>query len=72
MVHFSGKQAALVDHMHKENLDISRIKHSPELHDAFNVIKCYQAKLTNIKKDMKSLHERSTKLKVSFIMIHTY
>lgn len=31
----------------------------------FNTIKAYQDKLINIKKDMRGLHERSTKLKVS-------
>lgn len=46
------------------------IKHSPELHDVFNTIKAYQAKLVNVKKDMKTMHERSIKLKVR-ICIHS-
>lgn len=59
-----SKQHALVEQMHNENLEISRVKYSPELADLFNNLKVYQVKLTNIKKNIKSLHERSGKLKV--------
>lgn len=53
--------------MHDENLQVSAVQYSPELRAIFNSIKIYQNKLVNIKKDMRSLHEKSTKLKVRFL-----
>lgn len=52
--------------MHDENLQVSAVQYSPELREIFNSIKIYQNKLVNVKKDMKLLHEKSTKLKVRF------
>lgn len=62
----SDKQTALIEKMHEQNLELSAAHHSPDLHEIFSTIKVYQNKLVNIKKDMRSLHEKSTKLKVLF------
>lgn len=61
---FRTKQAALLNHMHDENLHLAEIKDSPELIETFGQIKLYHNKLVNIKKDMRTLHEKSAKLKV--------
>lgn len=53
--------------MHDENLQVSAVLHSSELQEIFSSIKVYQNKLMNIKKDMRSLHDKSTKLKVCFV-----
>jgi hypothetical protein len=56
----------LLDQIHNENLNLSETQHSNDLTEMFNRVEVYQAKLTNIKKEMKNLHDKSVKLKVSF------
>ncbi|KAF2896014.1 hypothetical protein ILUMI_10161 [Ignelater luminosus] len=57
------KQNVLIEQLHNENLKLSWSQNSTEFQEMFNTIKAYQDKLLNIKKDMRALHERSTKLK---------
>lgn len=57
------KQSILVEQLHNENLKLSWSKNLSELHDTFNIVKSCQARLLNIKRDMRTLHERTTKLK---------
>jgi hypothetical protein len=60
------KESMLLDQIHNENLNLSETQHSNDLTEMFNRVEVYQAKLTNIKKEMKNLHDKSVKLKVSF------
>ncbi|CAG9835628.1 unnamed protein product [Diabrotica balteata] len=59
----TSKQTVLVTQIHQENLDLAEVQYSPEIQDMFKKMNLYHGKLTNIKKDMKQLHERSVKLK---------
>ncbi|XP_028138550.1 biogenesis of lysosome-related organelles complex 1 subunit 6 [Diabrotica virgifera virgifera] len=59
----TSKQTFLVTQIHQENLDLAEVQYSPEIQDMFKKMNLYHSKLTNIKKDMKQLHERSVKLK---------
>ena len=54
----------MVDQLHNENLKIAWTQNSSELQEMFDMTKLYQSKLANIKKEMKTLHNRSVKLKV--------
>lgn len=60
----TDKQQLIIEQLHSQNLSLSRTQHSIELQEMFNVIKIQIIKLQNIKRDMKSLHEKSIKLKV--------
>ncbi|KAF7284921.1 biogenesis of lysosomal organelles complex 1 subunit pallidin [Rhynchophorus ferrugineus] len=56
-------QAHLYDKLHSENLILSEVQHSDELHSMIDKIKVYNLKLQHIKKDIRTLHEKSIKLK---------
>lgn len=64
MCPYRDKQEALIEKVHDENLRISAVQHSPELQQLFSSINLYKNKLVHIKKDMRLLHEKSTKLQV--------
>lgn len=57
------KQNSLILQIHDENLSLAELQYSTELQDIFKRMALYHNKLINIKKDMKQLHERSTRLK---------
>nr|CAH7754299.1 unnamed protein product [Callosobruchus chinensis] len=59
----NAKQEAVITQIHNENLTLAETRLSPELQDMFRTMSVYHNKLLNIKKDMKQIHERSTKLK---------
>ncbi|XP_030764982.1 biogenesis of lysosome-related organelles complex 1 subunit 6 [Sitophilus oryzae] len=56
-------QAKLYEKIHEENLILSNIQHSMELQGMLNKMKIYNSKLKSIKKNIRGIHERSTKLK---------
>jgi uncharacterized protein (DUF342 family) len=62
----------LLDQIHNENLNLSETQHSNDLTEMFNRIEVYQAKLTNIKKEMKNLHDKSVKLKKRALKIQQF
>lgn len=55
----------LVEQLHNENLKLAWSQNSSDYQDMFKKIQLYRDKLINIKKEMKLLHEKSTKLKVN-------
>ncbi|KAF5299582.1 hypothetical protein FQR65_LT09387 [Abscondita terminalis] len=57
------KQSVLIEQLHNENLKICSAKNCDDLNGMFALIKNYQTKLMNIKKDMRSLHDKNGKLK---------
>ncbi|XP_025832161.1 biogenesis of lysosome-related organelles complex 1 subunit 6 isoform X2 [Agrilus planipennis] len=57
------KQAVLIEQIHNENLKLSWSLTSEELISMFNLIRDYHRKLIDIKRNMRLLHERSSKLK---------
>jgi predicted RNase H-like nuclease (RuvC/YqgF family) len=66
------KESMLLDQIHNENLNLSETQHSNDLTEMFNRIEVYQAKLTNIKKEMKNLHDKSVKLKKRALKIQQF
>lgn len=54
----------LIEQLHNENLKLAWSQNSPDYQEMFKAIQLYRDKLVNIKKDMRILHEKSTKLKV--------
>ncbi|XP_056641514.1 biogenesis of lysosome-related organelles complex 1 subunit 6-like [Diorhabda sublineata] len=58
----TSKQNMLIIQMHDENIDLADVQHSPEIQELFKKMNLYQNKLLTIRKAMKQLHERSTKL----------
>lgn len=58
------KQKVLIEQLHNENLKLAWSQNSPDYQEMFKAIQIYRDKLVNIKKDMRILHEKSTKLKV--------
>lgn len=69
---YSDKQNALIERMHEQNLELSAVHHSSDLLEMFSAIKIYQNKLVNIKKDMRSIHEKSAKLKVPILQVFSF
>jgi hypothetical protein len=66
------KESMLLDQIHNENLNLSETQHSNDLTEMFNRVEVYQAKLTNIKKEMKNLHDKSVKLKKRALKIQQF
>ncbi|KAG5873297.1 hypothetical protein JTB14_028411 [Gonioctena quinquepunctata] len=58
-----AKQNMLISHIHNENLSIAEVQYSPEIQEMFKKMTFYHGKLTNIKKDMRQLHDKGVKLK---------
>lgn len=56
----------LVEQLHNENLKLAWAQCSSDYQDMFKKIHVYRDKLINIKKEMRLLHEKSTKLKVLY------
>lgn len=54
----------LVEQLHNENLKLAWAQNSSDYQNMFKKIHVYRDKLINIKKEMRLLHEKSTKLKV--------
>ncbi|CAH1112575.1 unnamed protein product [Psylliodes chrysocephalus] len=59
----TSKQNKIMSQIHQENLNLVEVQYSPEIQELFKKMNTYHNKLVNIKKDMKQIHERSTKLK---------
>ncbi|CAH0551793.1 unnamed protein product [Brassicogethes aeneus] len=59
----TDKQELMLKQLHQENLSLLEVQHDQDLEHIFGRLKIYQAKLVNIKKDIKTLHDRSSKLK---------
>ncbi|XP_050297499.1 biogenesis of lysosome-related organelles complex 1 subunit 6-like [Anthonomus grandis grandis] len=59
----TAKQNELIEKLHGENLSIAKVQHSRELQEMLAKVKTYHAKLCNIKKDIRGLHEKGVKLK---------
>lgn len=59
----TSKQEFLVTQIHDENLRLSEVQYSPEIQETFIKLKAYHSKLLNLKKDMKLIYEKSSKLK---------
>ncbi|GLV39874.1 Pallidin [Carabus blaptoides fortunei] len=57
------KQKVLIEQLHNENLKLAWSQNSSDYQEMFKTIQIYRDKLVNIKKDMRTLHEKSTKLK---------
>ncbi|XP_057659220.1 biogenesis of lysosome-related organelles complex 1 subunit 6-like [Diorhabda carinulata] len=62
LTELTSKQNMLIIQMHDENIDLADVQHSPEIQELFKKMNLYQNKLITIRKAMKQLHERSTKL----------
>lgn len=58
-----SKQNALITQIHNENLVLSQVQHNDEIQEVFKLLNLYQAKLVDIKKNIKHLHDWSLKLK---------
>lgn len=61
---FREKQVCVHNQVHNENLSLAEMQYNNEIQEMVNKMKLYQNKLINIKKDIKLIHEKSTKLKV--------
>lgn len=59
----TSKQEFLITQIHNENLKLSEVQYSPEIQETFVKLKAYHSKLLNLKKDMKLIYDRSSKLK---------
>ncbi|XP_031829553.1 biogenesis of lysosomal organelles complex 1 subunit pallidin isoform X1 [Nomia melanderi] len=59
----TSKQETLFNQMQAENEKLQEIFDDVDLNEMFQTIKVYQGKLTFIKKEMASIHERTFKLK---------
>jgi len=57
------KQGSLIDRMRVENLKLDDTSGDCVLNEMFSTIKSYQGRLSSIKKEMTSIHERTFKLK---------
>ncbi|XP_017786562.1 PREDICTED: biogenesis of lysosome-related organelles complex 1 subunit 6 [Nicrophorus vespilloides] len=57
------KQTVLVEQIHDENLKVSWTQNSVDLQKMFDTISTCHMKLSNIKKEMRGLHDKSIKLK---------
>ncbi|KAF5280130.1 hypothetical protein FQA39_LY18132 [Lamprigera yunnana] len=66
------KQNLLIEQLHDENLKVCWAQNWDDLHNTFNLIKIYQCKLVNIKKDMRNLHDKSAKLKKRALRLQQY
>lgn len=66
------KQNILVEQLHDENLKISWAKNSEEMAEMFNMVKVYQTKLCNIKREMRNIHDKSAKLKKRALRLQQY
>lgn len=65
------KQKVLVEQLHNENLKLAWAQNSSDYQNMFKKIHVYRDKLINIKKEMRLLHEKSTKLKKRAIRLQT-
>ncbi|KAK9876035.1 hypothetical protein WA026_011149 [Henosepilachna vigintioctopunctata] len=63
MQELEDKQKILSEHMHEQNLKISKVHDLHLKMEMFDKIKLYEKKLSLLKKDMKQLHDWSVKLK---------
>ncbi|XP_043505590.1 biogenesis of lysosome-related organelles complex 1 subunit 6 isoform X1 [Polistes fuscatus] len=59
----TNKQEVLLDQIQNDNKKFQDIIEDADLNDMFATIKLYQGKLTNIKKEMVTVHDRTYKLK---------
>lgn len=66
------EQNKIITQIHNENLALTEHYYSPELQEMIKKLNDYHGKLLNIKKSMKSLHERSTKLKTRALRMEQY
>ncbi|XP_022910759.1 biogenesis of lysosome-related organelles complex 1 subunit 6 [Onthophagus taurus] len=66
------KQAILTEQMHNENLKLSWSQNQIELQEMFDLMRMYYGKLVNIKKQMRSIHERSSKLKKRAVRLQNH
>ncbi|KAK0076607.1 hypothetical protein PV326_010651 [Microctonus aethiopoides] len=57
------KQESLVDKMQVENKQLAETAEDEQCMEMYSTIKIYNDKLTRIKKEMTSIHERTLKLK---------
>ncbi|XP_044263249.1 biogenesis of lysosome-related organelles complex 1 subunit 6-like [Tribolium madens] len=68
----TDKETVLLDQIHTENLCLSETQHNDDLNEMFAKIELYQSKLTNIKREMKILHDKSLKLKKRALKIQQF
>ncbi|XP_076292784.1 biogenesis of lysosomal organelles complex 1 subunit pallidin [Lasioglossum baleicum] len=59
----TGKQQALLNQMQGENKKLQETYEDVDLNKMFQTVKVYQGKLSIMKKEMASIHERTFKLK---------
>ncbi|XP_076647755.1 biogenesis of lysosomal organelles complex 1 subunit pallidin [Halictus rubicundus] len=59
----TSKQQALLNQMQGENKKLQETHEDIDLNKMFQTVKVYQGKLTFMKKEMASIHERTFKLK---------
>lgn len=59
----TNKQEVLLNQIQNDNKKFQDIIEDADLNDMFATIKLYQGKLTNIKKEMVTVHDRTYKLK---------
>lgn len=66
------EQNKIISQIHSENLALTEHYYSPELQQMLKKMNVYHDKLLNIKKNMKHLHERSTRLKTRALKMEQY
>nr|XP_034191500.1 uncharacterized protein LOC117609362 isoform X2 [Osmia lignaria] len=65
----TNKQETLLSQMQTENKKLQETFDDVKLNEMFQTIKLYQGKLTLMKKEMASVHERTCKLKYGVIFL---
>ncbi|XP_076680049.1 biogenesis of lysosomal organelles complex 1 subunit pallidin isoform X3 [Andrena cerasifolii] len=65
----TSKQQALLGQMQIENEKLQETFDDVKLNEMFQTVKHYQGKLTFMKKEMTSIHERAFKLKISVALL---
>lgn len=65
-------QNKIIMQLHEENLALSEQFFSPDIQDLIKKMNLYHGKLMDIKKNMKNLHERSTRLKMLALKLEQY
>ncbi|XP_011149967.1 biogenesis of lysosome-related organelles complex 1 subunit 6 isoform X3 [Harpegnathos saltator] len=63
LLELTSKQETVLAQMQSENKKINETFEDVDLNDMFATIKVYQGKLASIRKEMISIHERTSKLK---------
>ncbi|KAK7788357.1 hypothetical protein R5R35_009506 [Gryllus longicercus] len=64
LLEFTKKQEALLEQLEAENKNFQEVMETTELHDVMATVKACHGKLTNIKREMGVIHERTARLKV--------